>query len=87
MEEETVAPIVKILGTAAAGNCGGSDRVTSATGGTGIVQGGVGLQLLYHVLLVIWELTFEELVAEEINPYAQYHLLFECITDGQSTYP
>lgn len=68
MEEETVAPVVKILETAAAGNGSGSDRVTGVTGGTGIVQGGVGLQLLYHVLLVIWELTFEELVAEEINP-------------------
>ncbi|PWW78355.1 ARM repeat-containing protein [Tuber magnatum] len=68
MEEETVAPIIKILETAAAGNGGGSGGVAGVTGGTGIVQGGVGLQLLYHVLLVIWELTFEELVAEEINP-------------------
>ena len=75
MKEETVAPIVKILETAAAGNCGGSDRVTGVTGGTSIVQGGVGLQLLYHVLLVIWELTFEELVAEEINLYVQYHII------------
>ncbi|CUS14043.1 unnamed protein product [Tuber aestivum] len=83
MEEETVAPIVRILETAAAGNGGGSDRVTGVTGGTGIVQGGVGLQLLYHVLLVIWELTFEELVAEGINPYVQYYILFECTTDRQ----
>jgi V-type H+-transporting ATPase subunit H len=56
------------LETAAGGNGGGSDRNSLVTGGTGVVQGGVGLQLLYHVLLVIWELTFEEVIAEEINP-------------------
>jgi V-type H+-transporting ATPase subunit H len=67
MGEETVAPVVNILTTAAGGNGGGGDRVGSGGGGAGIAQGGVGLQLLYHVLLVVWELTFEEVIAEEIN--------------------
>lgn len=70
MEEETVAPLVKILATAAGGNGTGSDRLGASASGTGIVQGGVGLQLLYHVLLVFWELTFEEVIAEEINQCA-----------------
>ncbi|KAF8543470.1 armadillo-type protein [Trichophaea hybrida] len=69
MKEETVAPLAKTLETAAGGtgNPGGSDRMSSLTGTAAIVQGGVPLQLLYHVLLVVWQLTFDETVAEEIN--------------------
>lgn len=52
----------------AGGQSGNSnDRGGTLGGSTGGAQGSVGLQLLYHVLLVIWELTFEEVVAEEIN--------------------
>lgn len=67
LEKETVAPIVKILETAGGQNGSSSDRGSTLGGSTGGAQGSVGLQLLYHVLLVIWELTFEEVVAEEIN--------------------
>jgi V-type H+-transporting ATPase subunit H len=65
---ETVGPLVKILQTAAGiGNGGnsaanlwsGNVNVRNNTGFEGSLGGGVGLQLLYHVLLVIWQLSFE----------------------------
>lgn len=63
MRDETVVPLAHTLESAA----GGSGSPGSSTGG--IVQGGVPLQLLYHVLLVIWQLTFDETVSEEINEF------------------
>lgn len=62
--EETVAPLVDILRTAAGVSNGdsastlwsGAASIRSAEGSLG---GGVGLQLLYHVLLVLWQLSFE----------------------------
>ncbi len=62
--EETVSPLVDILRAAAgAGKDGDS---TLFNGGSSIrsvteagLSGGVGLQLLYHVLLTIWQLSFE----------------------------
>lgn len=65
---ETVAPLVGILRAAAGvanGNATASlwSRATSTTSRSGAFEGslggGVGLQLLYHVLLVIWQLSFE----------------------------
>ncbi|KAG5912926.1 hypothetical protein E4U42_001704 [Claviceps africana] len=73
---ETVEPLVKILQTAAGigseGNSAASLWSGSATvrnnGFEGSLGGGVGLQLLYHVLLVIWQLSFEaEDVGEDLN--------------------
>ncbi|KAI9767241.1 MAG: H(+)-transporting V1 sector ATPase subunit H [Geoglossum simile] len=62
---ETVLPLIEILRAAAGiGNDGetstlwngnGSTRSTAETG----LGGTVGLQLLYHVLLVLWQLSFE----------------------------
>ncbi|KAK6542071.1 H(+)-transporting V1 sector ATPase subunit H [Orbilia ellipsospora] len=40
---------------------------------TNLKQGGVNLQLLYHVLLAIWELSFETVIAEELDE--KYDLL------------
>lgn len=62
--EETVAPLTDILREAAGAGrdsdstlWSGATSVRSATdGGMG---GGVGLQLLYHVLLTMWQLSFE----------------------------
>lgn len=62
--EETVAPIMDILRAAAgAGKDGdstlwsGKASIRSATDAG--ISGGIGLQLLYHVLLTIWQLSFE----------------------------
>lgn len=62
---ETIAPLMDIL-RAAAGVQNG-DSSSSLWNGTASVRaapegslgGGVGLQLLYHVLLVLWQLSFE----------------------------
>lgn len=62
--EEGLRPLISILETAAGGN-GSSYGNMSNTGN--LIQGGVSLQLLYHILLVIWELTFEEAISEEIH--------------------
>ena len=60
---ETVSPLIEILRTAA-----GAVKDTDSTvwsGATSIrsaelgLGGGVGLQLLYHVLLAIWQISFE----------------------------
>ena len=67
---ETVAPLIDILKKA--GGIGAdtsaslwSGNTTSRTAGfEGSMGGGVGLQLLYHVLLVMWQLSFE---AEDIG--------------------
>ncbi|CAL3963882.1 hypothetical protein PZA11_001381 [Diplocarpon coronariae] len=62
---ETVGPLVDIL-TAAAGLSNGdsasalrSGAASIRSGLEGTIGGGVGLQLLYHVLLVLWQLSFE----------------------------
>jgi len=62
--KETVGPLIDIL-TAAAGVSNGDSASTLWSGGAsvrsaeGSLGGGVGLQLLYHVLLVLWQLSFE----------------------------
>lgn len=66
---ETVGPLVAILQAAA----GSGREARPAPGGTrsaaeAVVGGGVGLQLLYHVLLVVWQLSFEAgLVGEQLE--------------------
>lgn len=63
--QETVGPLVNIL-KAAAGVANGDSVSTVFSGAAsmrsgieGSIGGGVGLQLLYHVLLVLWQLSFE----------------------------
>ncbi|EED24111.1 Vacuolar ATP synthase subunit H, putative [Talaromyces stipitatus ATCC 10500] len=72
--KETVDPLVEILRTAAGGKDNGSINLASSSAGSSIrtadisIGGGVGLQLLYHVLLVIWQLSFEgSLVGDELQ--------------------
>jgi V-type H+-transporting ATPase subunit H len=72
--KETVDALVEILRTAAAGgkDNGSTTAASTATGSARSadisIGGGVGLQLLYHVLLVIWQLSFEgSLVGEELQ--------------------
>jgi V-type H+-transporting ATPase subunit H len=71
---ETVDPLVEILRTAAGGKDNGSINLASSAATSSLrtadisIGGGVGLQLLYHVLLVIWQLSFEgSLVGEELQ--------------------
>ncbi len=61
---ETVNPLIEIL-RAAAGS-GKDSESTMFSGATSIrtatdagLGGGVGIQLLYHILLTIWQLSFE----------------------------
>lgn len=61
--QETVAPLFDIL-RAASGAGKDSDSTLWSSGSvrsveSGGLSGGVGIQLLYHVLLVIWQLSFE----------------------------
>lgn len=62
--QETIRPLVDILRTAAGIGANGDSASTLWSGGTslrseGSLGGGIGLQLLYHVLLVLWQLSFE----------------------------
>ncbi|KAF2088771.1 vacuolar ATP synthase-like protein subunit H [Saccharata proteae CBS 121410] len=63
--KETLDPLIETLRNAAGNNkdsdstlYGGSSTSVRTTTDIGL-NGGVGLQLLYHVLLVIWQLSFE----------------------------
>lgn len=73
---ETVTPLVEILRAAAGvGNKDASASLWSrATGSSsrsgfeGSIGGGVGLQLLYRVLLVMWQLSFEAAeIGDDLN--------------------
>jgi V-type H+-transporting ATPase subunit H len=72
---ETVTPLIEILRAAAGvGNSDASASLWSGTTGTarsgfeGSLGGGVGLQLLYRVLLVMWQLSFEAAeIGDDLN--------------------
>jgi V-type H+-transporting ATPase subunit H len=70
--QDTINPLMDTL-RSAAGAVKDSDSTlwsgaTSIRGADAVVGGGVGLQLLYHVLLVIWQLSFEgKLVGQELE--------------------
>lgn len=73
--KDTLDPLIDIL-RAASGASKDQDS-TLWSGASGSIRsvpenlaGGVGLQLLYHVLLVIWQLSFEgELVGDGLQEY------------------
>ena len=73
LRTETVEPLMDILWAAS----GGKDNESTTMGATGSIRtaeiglaGGVGLQLLYNVLVVIWQLSFEAaLVGSELQAY------------------
>lgn len=76
---DTVSPLIDILKAAAGVSNGDSastlySGITSTRIGTeGSLGGGVGLQLLYHVLLVIWQLSFEgAMVGEGLERYVAH---------------
>lgn len=64
--KETLGPLIDVLRTATGGNDSESTRYNGASSSASIrsdanikLGGGVGLQLLYHVLMAIWQLSFE----------------------------
>jgi V-type H+-transporting ATPase subunit H len=76
---ETVGPLVEILKSAAGVGSNGDSASTLWSGAAsvrsmeGSLSGGVGLQLLYHVLLVLWQLSFEAgTIGEGLNEYESY---------------
>ncbi|RYP82820.1 hypothetical protein DL769_001517 [Monosporascus sp. CRB-8-3] len=79
---ETVAPLIDILRKAA--GIGGessaslwSGNATVRSAGFEGISGGVGLQLLYHVLLVLWQLSFEaEDIGDEMDDEYDIVLLY-----------
>lgn len=82
---ETVAPLIKILQTAAGIGNGANSSASLWSGNTGTrsagfegsLGGGVGLQLLYRALLVIWQTSFEaELIGDELNDEYDIILLY-----------
>lgn len=74
---ETVEPLINIL-IAAAGVAPNGDSSSTMWSGAGTNRtvegsfgGGVGLQLLYHVLLVLWQLSFEsDTIGDVLEEYA-----------------
>ena len=72
--KETVDPLIDILRNAVGA---GKDTESTLWSGAATIRstetslaGGVGLQLLYHVLLVLWQVSFEaELVGEDFESY------------------
>ncbi|KAA8893278.1 armadillo-type protein [Sphaerosporella brunnea] len=67
IKEETMTPLAQLIEETAGGTAGGERAAGTTNTVAGIVQGGVPLQLVYHVLLAVWELTFDDTVAEELN--------------------
>lgn len=64
--DETVAPLINVLRSAAGVGKNSEDGSTVWNGASTSwsvadsgIAGGVGLQLLYHILLVLWQLSFE----------------------------
>ncbi|KAK7924614.1 vacuolar ATP synthase subunit H [Apiospora marii] len=83
-KSETVTPLIEILRKAAgigadtsASLWSGSSTLRGSSGFEGSLGGGVGLQLLYHVLLVMWQLSFEaEDIGDEMNDEYDIILLY-----------
>ncbi|KJZ72607.1 hypothetical protein HIM_07966 [Hirsutella minnesotensis 3608] len=82
---ETVTPLITILQTAAgiengsssSANLWSGNATARTTGFEGFLGGGVGLQLLYHVLLVIWQMSFEaEEIGDDLNDEYDIVLLY-----------
>lgn len=65
MKDETIDPLIEILRSGAGGGKDTGSALWSEGASTNRtnfdtgISGGVGIQLLYHVLLVLWQLSFE----------------------------
>ena len=73
---QTVSPLIDILRAAAGAKDNGSSASTLVGSSRSVepgLAGGVGLQLLYRVLLVMWQLSFEgRLIGDEIQKYVPF---------------
>ncbi|KAJ5246804.1 hypothetical protein N7468_001787 [Penicillium chermesinum] len=66
--KETLSPLIETLRAAAGVKDNASIAASSTRGIEPGLAGGVGLQLLYRVLLVVWQLTFEgELIGDDLQ--------------------
>ncbi|PLB43852.1 vacuolar H+-ATPase V1 sector, subunit H [Aspergillus steynii IBT 23096] len=66
--KETVDPLVEILRAAAGAKDTGSSTLAGSSRIEPGLAGGVGLQLLYRVLLVLWQLSFEgSLIGDDLQ--------------------
>lgn len=66
--QETVVPLVDILKAAAGTKDSGSSTLAGSSRIEPGLSGGVGLQLLYRVLLVLWQLSFEgSLIGDDLQ--------------------
>ncbi|KAL8760779.1 MAG: hypothetical protein Q9184_003064 [Pyrenodesmia sp. 2 TL-2023] len=80
--QDTAYPLIDILRTAA--GAGRDSDSTMWSGGASIrsateagLSGGVGLQLLYHVLLTIWQLSFEgSLIGKDLEKEQEIFALY-----------
>lgn len=75
--DETVSPLMDILRAAAGTNKETDSTLRSGASVRSIAEvglsGGVGLQLLYHVLLTLWQLSFAgALIAKQFQEYANF---------------
>ena len=75
--QDTVKPLTDILRSAAGVKDSAASTSTNLVGSSSVrsfepgIAGGVGLQLLYRVLLVLWQLSFESgLVGNDLQEYA-----------------
>ena len=73
-KKETITPLIGILRSAAGADKGSSSSLwsgsTTIRSGEGAIGGGIGIQLLYHVLLAIWQLSFASAsIGEQLNEY------------------
>lgn len=73
-KDETVKPLIEILGAAAGlGNQSSSSSLWSGSAngrsaGEGQLGSGVGIQLLYHVLFAVWQISFDsEKIGDDLN--------------------
>lgn len=78
---ETIGPLFDILRAAVGTSRDGGSSQWNGNGSVRSVEtglsGGVGIQLLYHVLMVIWQLSFEAgIVGEGLQEYEQLRSTF-----------
>jgi len=75
MREKTIAPMIEVLksatgvnnDTSAASAWSGSTSLRT-TGGEGQIGGGVGLQMLYHILMVMWQMSFDaDVIGDDLD--------------------